>query len=503
MKKKLMPFFCCFLSIIFLYTFKVCAASEIERFGGKDRYETSIRISQGEWQYSDYVILVSGKNFPDALSATPLSKKYNAPILLTEGEGISSNLMGEIERLNAKNAFIIGGTGAVSENVERQLTQNGIICTRISGKDRYETSAKVAKSIGTSNGVFIASGENFPDAVSVGAIAAIKEMPILLTSKDKLPDEVKKVIGTNGKYYIIGGEGSVSNNAVSEIGYYKRIGGRNRYETNVAVINEFKSDIDFTNTYLANGTGFPDALSGSAAAAKTRSPIVLVSDSFDAKNSIVKSNINSISTICVLGGTSVISDILVHRIMNGGVIKVCIDPGHGGYDSGAVGPNGTLEKNVNLAISLKTGKILKANGIEIVYTRTSDSVSWPANVLKDLQTRCDIANNASVDYFVCIHANSAGPSASGTETFYSPGSVKGQKLAESIQKEIINATGLFNRGIKTENFYVLNHTDAPAVLVETAFISNPNEEKLLNSDVFQNTMAQAIAKGVMSFVNTQ
>ncbi|WP_034869588.1 cell wall-binding repeat-containing protein [Clostridium lundense] len=503
MKKNLMSFFCCVLSVIFLYTFKVCAASDIQRFGGEDRYETSIKISQGNWQDSDYIILVSGKNFPDALSATPLSKKYNAPILLTGSEEIGTNVMEEIKRLSPKYAFIIGGTGAISENVERQLTQKDIVCTRIAGEDRYETSAKVAQKIGTSNGAFITSGENFPDAVSVAAIAAAKEMPILLTKRDKLPDEVKKVMEANSKYYVIGGEGSVSPNAVNEIGDYKRIGGSDRYETNAAVINEFKNDLDFSNTYLANGYGFADALSGSAAAAKTKAPIALVSDSFNIKNSIIKYNIDNISTICVLGGTGVISDILVHRIINGGVIKVCIDPGHGGYDSGAVGPNGVLEKNVNLAIALKTGKILKANGIEIVYTRTNDNVPWPANVLQDLQMRCDIANNANVDYFVCIHANSAGTSANGSETYYSSGSVKGQKLAESIQKEIINATGLFNRGVKTENFYVLNHTDAPAVLVETAFISNPNEEKLLNSDSFQNTMAQAIARGVINFVSTQ
>lgn len=505
MKKKLTVIFCCFLSILFMYTFKVSAASELQRFGGADRYETSIKISQNNWTGSNYIILVSGENYPDALSASSLSKKYNAPILLTQRSGISSKLLEEIKRLNATNAFIIGGTGVVSSTVEKQLDDMNILCTRVYGKDRYETGIKIAKIVGTNNGVFIASGENFPDAVSAAPIAAMKEMPILLTTQKSLPSSVKSFIASNSssKYYVLGGEGSVSTSSITDISNYKRLSGIDRYATNSAVVNEFIDTVSFNNTYLANGQAFPDALSGSAAAAKTSSPIILVSNSFDINKSIIKPNLGSITTMTVLGGTGVISDMLAHKIMNGGTIKICLDPGHGGYDSGAVGPAGTYEKNVVLPIALKTGKILKDTGIEVVYTRTSDSVSWPSIVVQDLQTRCDIANNANVDYFVSIHANSAGASANGTETYYSPGSVMGQKLAESIQKEIISSTSLYNRGVKTENFYVLNHTNAPAVLVETGFISNPNEEKLLNSDTFQNTMAEAIARGIMKFVNAQ
>lgn len=507
MKKKLMIFFCCFVSILFLYKPNVSAAPAVQRVGGNDRYGTSIKISQNNWRNSDNIILVSGENFPDALSAAPLSQKYNAPILLTPRNTINKDLLEEINRLCAKKAFIIGGPSVISEDVEKQLGNNSIACTRIYGHDRYETSVNVAKMIGTSNGAFIASGENFPDAVSAAPIAALKGMPILLATKNSIPDVVKDFINnnTNSKYYVVGGEGSISKDAVSGISNYSRLGGNDRYGTNLAVVNEFMSSLSFDNTYLANGQSFPDALSGSAAAAKTSSPIILVSNSYDAKNSIIQSNLNNISTISVLGGTSVISDTLVHKIITGGSsIKVCLDPGHGGYDSGAVGPTGIQEKNVTLAMALKTGEILKKNGIDVVYTRTSDKVSWPSIVVQDLQKRCDIANSENVDYFVCIHANSADiSSANGQETYYAPGSAAGQKLAESIQREITKATNLYNRGTKTENFYVLLHTNAPAVLVETGFISNPNEEKLLNSDSFQNTIAQAIANGIIKFANAQ
>lgn len=115
-----------------------------------------------------------------------------------------------------------------------------------------------------------------------------------------------------------------------------------------------------------------------------------------------------------------------------------------------------------------------------------------------------MANNANVQYFVSIHANSASVSnAKGTEVYYSPGSANGEKLAKAIQDEVVKATNLYNRGIKTANFYVLRNTNASAALVETGFISNPTEEKLLKDNAFQEKMAQAIAKGVLRAINNE
>ena len=158
--------------------------------------------------------------------------------------------------------------------------------------------------------------------------------------------------------------------------------------------------------------------------------------------------------------------------------KIVLDPGHGGYDSGAVGPTGVMEKNVNLAIALKTGAVLTKNGIETIYTRKSDTVSWTSNVTQNLQAICNISNNAKPNYFVSIHANSGAPSATGTETYTYAGSSVATKLAQAIQTEIVKATGSTNRGIRTENYYVLKHTDATSILIETGFISNLAQEKL-------------------------
>lgn len=308
----------CFLFIIFFMAVQDAAAAPSNiRFGGMNRYETSVNVSQNNFQKSEYVVLVSGENFPDAISAAPLAKKYNAPILITEGTNLNSNVDEEIKRLGAKNVFIVGGNGAVSQNIEEQLAALNIQVTRISGQDRYETSTKVAENIGTSNGVVLASGENFPDALSIASIAAAKQMPILLTQSKILPDSVKDYISNNSisKSYVVGGTDVINDNVVKDLPNMKRLSGIDRYETNLNVINEFLGDFNFNNLYLAYGGDFPDALCGSAVAAKDFAPIVLVSKSYTRAQSLIRSKIDSIASLKILGGTFAMPDALVQSIL--------------------------------------------------------------------------------------------------------------------------------------------------------------------------------------------
>ncbi|MFD3155893.1 cell wall-binding repeat-containing protein [Haloimpatiens sp. FM7330] len=318
-RRKLLLFVSSFIYLMFLIVYKVSAAPVTVRFAGSNRYKTSVEISKNNWSTSDYVILASGEDFPDALSAAPLAKKYNAPILLIENNSMNSDIVQEIQRLGANNAFIVGGTGVISENVENQLGNLNIVYTRIQGEDRYETSVKIAEIIGTNSGVVIASGENFPDALSIASIAAQNQMPILLTQKNVLPTVVDDFIKNNSsnKYYVIGGKAVVSDEVVNGLSNLKRLSGSNRYETNLAVINEFLSGINKENVYVATGQAFPDALAGSAAAAKTSSMIVLTNDFHTSTNSIVESNLQSISNIKILGGTSRISDELINKTIYG------------------------------------------------------------------------------------------------------------------------------------------------------------------------------------------
>lgn len=195
----------------------------------------------------------------------------------------------------------------------------------------------------------------------------------------------------------------------------------------------------------------------------------------------------------------VASDVALSNVKNK---IITIDPGHGGSDSGAVGPNGYTEKEGAFAISQKVASILNQSGAKVVMTRNSDvDVYGPnASARNELQARVDVGNNANSDIFVSIHCNAfVNPAANGTQTFYYGSSYQGQRLAQSIQEKMIEANGLRDRGISTCNFYVVKHSYMPAVLIETAFITNYDEEALLSDDEWQTTMAKAIAEGINEY----
>lgn len=197
--------------------------------------------------------------------------------------------------------------------------------------------------------------------------------------------------------------------------------------------------------------------------------------------------------------TPVASDVALSNVKNK---IITIDPGHGGSDSGAVGPNGYTEKEETFAISQKVASILNQSGAKVVMTRDSDvDVYGPnASARNELQARVDVGNNANSDIFVSIHCNAfVNPAANGTQTFYYGSSYQGQRLAQSIQEKMIEANGLRDRGISTCNFYVVKHSYMPAVLIETAFITNYDEEALLSDDEWQTTMAKAIAEGINEY----
>lgn len=174
-------------------------------------------------------------------------------------------------------------------------------------------------------------------------------------------------------------------------------------------------------------------------------------------------------------------------------ILIAIDPGHGGKDPGAIVDN-YMEKDINLNIALKLKDILVKENISIIMTRDKDETV-------DLQQRCEIANTSKADYFISIHCNSfPDPSANGTETYAYPKSLVGRNLAQYVQNEIVEILKTTNRGVKYESFYVLKHTTMPAILVETAFMSNPQNLDLLLQK--PDDFAKGIANGIIKFIKS-
>lgn len=178
---------------------------------------------------------------------------------------------------------------------------------------------------------------------------------------------------------------------------------------------------------------------------------------------------------------------------------VCIDPGHGGSDTGNVGQSGVKEKDVDLAVALKLGKILQDNGINVVYTRKSDNVEW--NKDTDLKSRFDVSNNSKADFFISIHCNAypEKESINGVETYYSESDNIGKQLSQAVQDELVSNTGLVDRKIKVglPQHEILRGTVASPILVELGFITNPVESTILGTEDFQSKSASSIANGVL------
>ena len=185
--------------------------------------------------------------------------------------------------------------------------------------------------------------------------------------------------------------------------------------------------------------------------------------------------------------------------------KITIDPGHGGNDSGAIGPTGIMEKSITLRISNELRRLLVAQGAEVTMTRTTDTEVSPkhakASDIEELQARCDVANRHNSDIFISIHMDSFtnGAAKGTTGYYYALGSKKSRDLADKVRAGVIDQIGTPSRGTQSCNFYVVKHTDMPATLVEVAFISNPTEEKLMNSEDGVQKAAQGIADGIADF----
>lgn len=223
--------------------------------------------------------------------------------------------------------------------------------------------------------------------------------------------------------------------------------------------------------------------------------------------------------LALLGGLAAIVLFLAYGFSGGGVWPVLswglaarvvvIDPGHGGVDPGAVGPGGTLEKDVTLAVSLRLARLLEAAGARVILTRRTDTdLSTPGKSLvarkrEDLDNRLELARENGAQLYVSIQANAFGTIWTGAQTFYHPGSVEGEKLAKGIQAELRRVMGNTTRQAKALDPYILRRLQEmgiPAAMVEVGFLSNPGEERLLGNPEYQERLAYAIYAGIVRYL---
>ena len=182
---------------------------------------------------------------------------------------------------------------------------------------------------------------------------------------------------------------------------------------------------------------------------------------------------------------------------------IVLDAGHGGYDSGSLAFDGTMEKDITLSITLLVGEYLNNAGYKIVYTRTSDDVIWSNDNLDDLSTRVQIAENANADYYISIHLNASqyGDGARGFEAYTDYEDEEILQMIESIEDNLMQLSYTQNRGIKSTNessLYVIDKNSIPAMLLELGFITDYQDVSYLTSQTGQENIANTIAEGILA-----
>ncbi|MCA0988730.1 N-acetylmuramoyl-L-alanine amidase [Guptibacillus algicola] len=288
------------------------ANGNMDRISGQDRISTAIEVSKKSWPTqlttSEKAVILTRADMPyDALASSGLVGVKQAPILLTNPTHLDDRVEKEMDRLNAKKVYILGGTAAISSGIENNLKQRYSV-TRLEGSNRFSTAEAINKAAGLDNSTtaIVVNGQTVADALSASSVAAIKQYPIYLTTKTKtpsLPSSIKKV-------YLVGGESVLTNSVKTSLEQQgksvTRLYGDDRFQTNLAINKAFFSS---SSSYLVvRGTStqndredYPDAVAASGLSKKLSAPIVLSHHStvVSEVESYLKSNAKSIK---VLGG---------------------------------------------------------------------------------------------------------------------------------------------------------------------------------------------------------
>ncbi len=291
----------------------------VERIGGADRYEVSVHASQAAFPAGAPVVyLASGTTFPDALSGSAVAGAQGGPVLLVPKEGVPPAVKAELVRLSPAKIILLGGPQSISAELEQSIEHLPATIERVAGADRYEVSASLARKTfrGGSRTVFVASGEGFPDALSASAAAGDAGGPVLLVTKNVVPDVVLDALREEVQLQdivVVGGPATISDAVIAQLSEFARVTrivGADRF-----VVSAATSGYEFCNNrstvFVASGAVFPDALAGSAAAISHNGPVLLVSQAAVPASVAAELRRLKPQQIKVLGGPNTISDRLV------------------------------------------------------------------------------------------------------------------------------------------------------------------------------------------------
>lgn len=290
-------------------------AGEVTRIAGSDRWDTARKVSD-QWSPGVSVAyLVNGEDYPDALAASARAGVYDAPVLLVKKDSVPADTQAALTRLKPGRLVIVGGTGSVSTATETKLRAytTGTM-ERVGGSNRYATAANLASYYASGQSrVYLASGENFPDALTAAALAGKQHAPLLLTTRGQLGSAARQQLDrlNPGQVVVLGGTAGISNSVAGQAGAYatngyRRVSGADRYGTAAQVALEFPGAA--SSTVVASGQTFADALVGAALAGRRGVPVVLTQQNRIPTGAVTALQHLDPVDIDVLGGTSSVSN---------------------------------------------------------------------------------------------------------------------------------------------------------------------------------------------------
>jgi hypothetical protein len=287
----------------------------VSRLAGSDRVATAIAISKDAFPAASAgaVVLSRSDLFADALAGTPLAVAKGGPLLLTASTSLDGRTRSEIQRVlpSGETVYLLGGTGALSSSVEAEIVAAGYQAVRYAGNDRYGTAVAIADQ-GLSNPatLLLATGTNFPDALSGGAAAAKVSGAILLTAGSAMPPATADYLSAHpsATRWALGGPAAAADPGATAIV------GADRYETSRKVAETFFSTLDTVG--VASGTNFPDALSGGAHVGKKGGPMLLTSPSSLSATirGYLEANAAAIGAAFVYGGAAAVSNAVLSAV---------------------------------------------------------------------------------------------------------------------------------------------------------------------------------------------
>jgi len=305
--------------------------AQSETLEGVSRYETAVEIAEKGWSGKrDNAVLGRGDLPVDALAGSVLANKLDTPILLTKPNSLPASVEEYLKGSLNPNAtvYLLGGTLAISSDVEKRLVDLGFKIKRVSGKSRTETSIEIAKLVGSSQSVFFATGdEKSSDALSISPYAAHNQIPIIIQYGVKVSKATIDYLKTSGKTTVslIGGSDVVSSEVETTLknsGYaIDRTFGTSRVDTSIAINKKFIMPGE--SLVIGNAYGFIDALAGSVLAAKNNSPILLLHPDADKIPVDYLETVKQPETLYYLGGETVVSKDMKYSLSKyiGGTLK--------------------------------------------------------------------------------------------------------------------------------------------------------------------------------------